>query len=451
MNLSENLKRIRKEHNLSQEDLADKLGVSRQSVSKWESGISYPEMDKMLKLCELFNLNIDELLNQDIKKINETKQSKNNLNKFIDSFLNYITKTINMFSSMTFKQKIKCIIEQLLIIFFIFILFKILGSILSSISYKLLNLLPNTIHSYLYLILESIYTIIAYILGIILLLHTFKIRYLDYYVLINDTPKEETENKEIYLEKKQEKIIIRDPNHSEYKFISGLLKIFLILIKIFLAFFSLNFCFTLIFLCISLVSSFLIIKTGLLFTGIFLIIISSITINIIILYIIFNFLINKKTKYLLLGIIFIISLILIGIGTGITIISIKDFNIVDTSNTKYFIKDEYNYQMTDNLFIHDSPKINYIESNNNDIKIEVLHSKYNEIKINYNNNSLTINNYIDYNYMDIIRNTIDTFNDKKIVDYNDITINIYTTKDNIEKLNQNKEKYYQDLNNLYND
>ena len=76
MNLSENLKKIRKDNNLSQEQLADKLGVSRQSVSKWESGLAYPEMDKMLQLCKLFNLNIDELLNKDINEVNENKQSK---------------------------------------------------------------------------------------------------------------------------------------------------------------------------------------------------------------------------------------------------------------------------------------------------------------------------------------------------------------------------------------
>lgn len=52
MKLSENLKNIRKENNLSQEQLAEKLGVSRQAVSKWESGQSYPEMDKVLLICK---------------------------------------------------------------------------------------------------------------------------------------------------------------------------------------------------------------------------------------------------------------------------------------------------------------------------------------------------------------------------------------------------------------
>ena len=92
MNLSDNLKRIRKENNLSQEQLADKLGVSRQSVSKWESGQAYPEMDKVLQLCQLFNLNIDELLNQNIKDVNNKKQAKNTFNKFLESALDYLTR-----------------------------------------------------------------------------------------------------------------------------------------------------------------------------------------------------------------------------------------------------------------------------------------------------------------------------------------------------------------------
>ena len=61
MKLSENLKRIRKENNLSQEQLAEKLGVSRQAVSKWESGQSYPEMDKVIQICKTFNFNMDEI------------------------------------------------------------------------------------------------------------------------------------------------------------------------------------------------------------------------------------------------------------------------------------------------------------------------------------------------------------------------------------------------------
>ena len=50
MSFAENLKSIRKERNLSQEDLAEILDVSRQAVSKWELGDGYPEVEKLLLL-----------------------------------------------------------------------------------------------------------------------------------------------------------------------------------------------------------------------------------------------------------------------------------------------------------------------------------------------------------------------------------------------------------------
>ena len=90
MNLAENLKKIRKENNLSQEQLAEKLSVSRQSVSKWESGQAYPEMDKVLQLCKLFNISVDDLLNQDVSELNNNKAVKTNINKFSEDFLNCI-------------------------------------------------------------------------------------------------------------------------------------------------------------------------------------------------------------------------------------------------------------------------------------------------------------------------------------------------------------------------
>ena len=58
MRFSEKLPKLRKDNNLSQEQLADKLGVSRQAVSKWESGNSYPDMEKMLQMCRIFNCHL---------------------------------------------------------------------------------------------------------------------------------------------------------------------------------------------------------------------------------------------------------------------------------------------------------------------------------------------------------------------------------------------------------
>lgn len=62
MNLGENICRLRTAKNMSQGDLADALEVSRQSVSKWETGASTPELDKLLRLSEIFEISLDELV-----------------------------------------------------------------------------------------------------------------------------------------------------------------------------------------------------------------------------------------------------------------------------------------------------------------------------------------------------------------------------------------------------
>ena len=62
MSFSENLKQIRKEHHLSQEELAELLDVSRQAVSKWEQGQGYPEVEKLLLLSSKLNISVDALM-----------------------------------------------------------------------------------------------------------------------------------------------------------------------------------------------------------------------------------------------------------------------------------------------------------------------------------------------------------------------------------------------------
>ncbi|MBW9155594.1 helix-turn-helix domain-containing protein [Clostridium tagluense] len=62
MSFSEKLQRLRKEKALSQEQLAELLNVSRQSVSKWESVQTYPEINKLIILSDLFKITIDDLV-----------------------------------------------------------------------------------------------------------------------------------------------------------------------------------------------------------------------------------------------------------------------------------------------------------------------------------------------------------------------------------------------------
>ncbi len=68
MILAEKILKLRKESGMSQEELAEKLNVSRQSVSKWESAAAYPELDKILELAKLFGVTTDYLLKDDAEQ-----------------------------------------------------------------------------------------------------------------------------------------------------------------------------------------------------------------------------------------------------------------------------------------------------------------------------------------------------------------------------------------------
>lgn len=68
MPLSDNLQFLRARQGLTQEQLAEQLDVSRQSVSKWESAASFPEMDTLLKLCDMFHTDLDTLLRGSVEQ-----------------------------------------------------------------------------------------------------------------------------------------------------------------------------------------------------------------------------------------------------------------------------------------------------------------------------------------------------------------------------------------------
>ncbi len=74
MELYEQISKIRKQREISQEELAEKVGVSRQAVSKWENGTAQPEMANVAKLCEILGVTPDELLGYDEKPVPEAKK-----------------------------------------------------------------------------------------------------------------------------------------------------------------------------------------------------------------------------------------------------------------------------------------------------------------------------------------------------------------------------------------
>ena len=100
MKFGDNLKLIRKNKKMSQEQLAERVNVSRQSVSKWENGEAYPEMNNILELCKIFNCKLNDLVHTDmtdissldeeivmnVVKFNEKKQKEMNFQNHLNLF-----------------------------------------------------------------------------------------------------------------------------------------------------------------------------------------------------------------------------------------------------------------------------------------------------------------------------------------------------------------------------
>jgi transcriptional regulator with XRE-family HTH domain len=90
MKFSEKIVKLRKMKGLTQDEFASAVGVSRQAVYKWESGQSYPEVAKLVEMKLLFNISIDDLLDESYevvvpekKKVRATRQTKEKVEKTV--------------------------------------------------------------------------------------------------------------------------------------------------------------------------------------------------------------------------------------------------------------------------------------------------------------------------------------------------------------------------------
>ena len=75
MEIGKKIMELRKKNGLSQEELAEKIGVARQTISKWELGETYPDLKQSKELSKLFNISLDELVENDIKEVLVEKTS----------------------------------------------------------------------------------------------------------------------------------------------------------------------------------------------------------------------------------------------------------------------------------------------------------------------------------------------------------------------------------------
>jgi len=460
MRFSDKLAKQRKNNNLSQEQLADKLGVSRQAVSKWESGSSYPDMDKMIKICGILNCTLEDLLDDGV--ISDAPESSNknkiNIQVYMQDLLSAVTKTMNMFITMTFKQKIKCIFEMICYICLLFVFGGIVSLILHSLTSSIFDLLPYRVSNFLNIIFSQVCFVILLILGVIIFIHLFKIRYLDYFVTIEDQnvndktieePIEKKENKH-YIEKAKEKIIIRDQKHSSFSFINLLWKMVVLIIKCCVAFIAIVAIFSFIALVVASVICLTFIRYNSIFFYAFLGLLAITVINFLIIYYFYHFLFNKAYFIKKTFLIFCGSLIVIGISFGLMFTKALQFDYINTYSdlTYETVTETIPYDDFSRFYIYvDTGNITYVIDNTltNSMKVEISYPTVFSYSFYshdlYNNQTETYDRVLTLHgntyFHSVYKTVLSDLKNDTIRDYNSyigLKVTIYISEDQLSKL-----------------
>ena len=452
MNFASNLQKLRKRENMSQEALAEKLDVTRQSVSKWESGASYPEMDKLISICKIFNVDMDTLVNGDV--LDEKKQDKEttiNTKDILDKFNTLMKKIVCLFESMSFKE----IIEFLVTVFLLIIII-LIGTIPKDIIENLIG--DGLLYDIAYVgpALNNIFKLIVDILysvfSIVIFIYVLKIKYLDRIKIREDT------NKEIVVKEKEkrveevEKVIIKDNNNSLTR---TLAKIIIYIIKFFVVLFLFAPLICIVVFAVMLGFEVLFVMKGLPLIGILLWTIAGLIISVLCFEVPLNFVINHKNNYKRVMITLLISLVIIIIGS--IIFAFEFFSITYVNELPKDIKTK---EITETLPMTNDFKtigyyhndIEYVVDDNltDEIEVNVTYYDYlidNNIEIEVHNNNLLVYEEgpkeVSFNdILDIISNDI---KDGKIYNYdklNEYKVTIKTSSNNINVIKNNNKEFF---------
>lgn len=465
MKFCDKLQKIRKENNVTQEQLADKLNVSRQAVSKWESGTAYPDTEKLIQISKIFNTSLDELINDNKESNKKTLDKKFNFMETFNMFFDFISKSVNMFWSMKFIEKIKVIFEMIILILAIWALAAISNSLIVGIVRRIFMFIPSNILHFITSIVDALIRALWIVLGCIIVLKVFKTRYLDYYIIVTDDSVSEKVIEEPIKElkeKKDYKVVIRDPEHSSYSFFKKVGNVLLFCFKLFCIFFAFPFIAAFITFMALLVISLLYLFCGLFFNGISLALLGAIVFIYIVLEFMYNLIFNRKHSYLRTFILFILSISLVGVGIGLSFASLDSFTTYE-ERVEYNREISQDIKMQDNLVFHEISDLNedkiVIDDNLEDIKMDIITSDLVYVNIN-SYHSYNPEDYNTYEIMTIYtyRNNLATLKritkdlKKKRINMVDLSSDgkeyeiakVYISSSNLAKLRENYNNYMTD-------
>lgn len=463
MKFGENLQKLRKEKGISQEQLAEQLGVTRQSVSKWESGNSYPEMDKIVAICNLFHCDMDVLINKDITEEREKKDASSVVKEIFSGVTNYVKKTIYLFEHKSLKDIIK-MCAQVFIIICVILLFAIPFMLLKEIVVSLFYTGNNWFSIFFAKFWNFIFNGGYAILAIATFLYIFKIKFLDNEEIIVEEVEDKTQNSEEVSEdnssktdssksSEKKKVKIIKVKKNDFSLLDLLVKAITVCLKCLFVLFLIPIIIGTIMLLIGLVLLIVLIFKGLFLAGPILLFLGGIVFAIVLIELMLDFIFNLKFSKRRIIITIISSIVVSSIGLGLSIWYFLNLNVINDVPTSFNTEThEEVYTMTDAFLVHYddySFDTKFVEDNSltNQVRVRIdyytiandvsLERDKNEVYLNYNPvEGVNIKQITDSVINDLKNNEIHTYDQ-----LGSVSITITTSKTNIEKIKDNYQKY----------
>ena len=452
MKFGENLQKLRKEQGISQEQLAEKLGVTRQSVSKWESGSSYPEMDKIVALCNLFHCDLDVLINKDVTEERQRKDASSVIKSAFQSICDYVKKTIFVFEHKTMKELIK-MLAQIFIIICVILCFAIPFVILKEIVISLFYTGDNVFSLFFSKFFEFIFNAGYAILAIAAFLYIFKIKFLDSEEIV-EVVEESDESKEVensddkeVAENKPKKVKVIKNNSSGFSLLDLFTKAITICIKCILFFLLIPVVIGTIFGIVALVVLLAVMFQGVFLFGPILLLIGIIVFAIVLIEVILDFIFNLKFSKRRIIITILSSIVVSSIGIGLSIWYFLNLTVVDDVPKGFKpTTEEKVYPMSDDFSIHyyDYYNTEFIEDESLQDQVRVQIEYYpsiNHVQLEEVNDSVFLDFY-EVNSISLKKITncvIDDLKNGEVHNYNElgrVKMIVTSSKENLEKMNR---------------
>lgn len=451
MNFNEKLQKLRKEKKYSQEELADMLDVTRQSVSKWESGQTYPEMDKLLAICKIFGCTLEELTNDTIKLNEFTGEKKSKVSDITSSVEEFIEKTYHYFTGSTFKDILKCLIIMFAVYLFLCLCEYPFDALKGGLYNFFNSFMDGKVLNFCYSFFNLIINILYYSLKLFVLAYVFKIGFLDkkeagltYNVKEDKVSSEENEVQGINSTSTKTK--------QRYSIFDALVSIVMFFIKMFFLIGAIPLIFLFIFFMFSFIILIYFMFRGVFFFSVFIGLVSVIMLNEIALEFIYNFIFDRSQCFKRMLITIIASLAFIGVAGGLFVIECSKYTYHNEESADLLISNNYSYGYNGKMYL-DSDILNYYnvsyevdDSLSDEVNVKVINNKYStsyDVKLDGSKLYLSVLQSDDsFSFSDIFDVFVKDLKNKVVYNYtlyDGVRIVVTSSEKNISTIKKNSE------------